>query len=107
MDNNSGSNSGKLMNAPENLLHPRDYTAPASDSKQSRGPVNVILKLSEDQIFNNSGQGQGIAGPSVYGGPSDDKASQSSAEAGTKVSADCSVSLGDGQHSYWNGGKSK
>lgn len=103
--NNSGSGSGSILKAPENLLHPRDYVAPSSDNAQSKGADNVILKLSEDQIFNNSGQGAGIAGPSVWGGPTDDKASQSSAEAGSKVGAGYSVDLVSGQNSCWNGGK--
>ena len=102
--NNSGSNSGTLLQAPENLQHPRDYVAPSSDNAQSKGPTNVILTLSEDQVFNNSGQGKGIAGPSVWGGSTDDMASQSSAEAGSKVAASYSVDLGSGQNSCWNGG---
>lgn len=103
-NNNSGANSGSILKAPENMLHPRDYVAPSTSSDQSRGPVNQILKLSEDQIFNNSGQGQGIAGPSVWGGPTDDKAKQSSAGAGSRQAAGYSVDLNSGQNSCWNGG---
>lgn len=103
--NNSGSTSGKVMSYPDNLTKPRDYVAPSSDNAQTQGTVNKRFELSEDQIFNNSGQGKGIDGPSVWGGPSDDKAKQSSAAAGTKQSADYSVSLADGQHDCWDGGK--
>ncbi len=105
--NNSGSNSGSILKAPENVLHPRDYTAPSSSSDQSRGTTNSILKLSEDQIYNNSSQGTGIAGPAVYGGPSDKKESKSSAEAGTSVAGGYSVDLVSGQNNCWNGGRVK
>ena len=104
MNNNSGSTDGTLLKAPDNLLYPRDYVAPSSDNAQTQGTKNVILKLSEDQIFNNSGQGKGIAGPAVWGGSTDDKASQSSAEAGKKESDSYSVDLVSGQNSCWNGG---
>ena len=107
MNNNSGANSGSVIKMSEDLLHPRDYVAPSKDNAQSRGATNVILKLSPDQIFNNSGQGTGIAGPAVWGGPSDDKASQSSAEAGSKQSASYSVDLVSGQNSCWDGGRAK
>lgn len=90
---------------PENLINPRDYTAPASDNATSRGTVNKVFELSEDQIFNNSSQGEGIAGPSKFGGPDGYKVATSSAEAGSKAGSGCSVSLGDGQNSSWNGGK--
>jgi hypothetical protein len=103
--NNSGANSGSLLIAPENLLHPRDYVAPSSANEQSRGTTNKIQPLSEDQIFNNSGQGMGVAGPSVWGGSTDDKASQSSADAGSKQSNSYSVDLTSGQNSCWDGGK--
>jgi len=105
-NNNSGANSGSLLKAPEDLLHPRDYSAPSSDNAQTRGATNSILKLSEDQIFNNSGQGKGIAGPSVWGGSTDDKASQSSADAGSKQGNGNSVDLTSGQNSCWKGGRS-
>lgn len=105
MNNNSGATDGKVISYPENLTHPRDYVAPSSDNAQTQGATNVIQKLSEDQIFNNSGQGKGISGPSVWGGPTDDKATQSSAEAGTKQSDSYSVDLVSGQNSCWNGGK--
>jgi hypothetical protein len=105
-NNNSGANSGSILKAPENLLHPRDYVASGvGDAAQSRGPVNKIQSLSQEQIFNNASQGKGIAGPSVPGGPDDKKASQSSAESGTKQSFGDSVNLTDGQNSCWNGGK--
>ena len=103
--NNSGANSGSLLKAPENLLHPRDYVAPSSDNAQTKGTTNVIQKLSEDQIFNNSSQGTGIAGPAVYGGPSGLSGSQSSAEAGTKQANADNVDLTSGQNSCWNGGR--
>ena len=107
MNNNSGSVDGTLLKAPENLLHPRDYVASSTDNAQTQGAKNVILKLSEDQIFNNSGQGKGIACPSVWGGPTDDKASQSHAAAGTKQANGNSVDLVSGQNSCWNGGNAK
>lgn len=97
---------GEILKAPEHLLHPRDYEAPKTNSATTQGATNVINKLSVDQIFNNSGQGTGIAGPAVWGGSSDDKASQSSANAGTKQSADYSVDLTSGQNSCWKGGRS-
>lgn len=96
---------GEILKAPENVLHPRDYVAPSSDNAQTQGAKNVIHKLSMDQVFNNSGQGTGVAGPGVWGGPTDDKASQSSAGAGSKVSNSNSVDLTSGQNSCWNGGK--
>lgn len=106
--NNSGSNDGTLLKAPEDMLHPRDYVAPAKDNAQTEGAgKNQILKLSQDQIFNNSGQGKGIAGPSVWGGPTDDKAKQSSAAAGVKQPNENSVDLMSGQNSCWNGGRRK
>jgi len=105
MDNNSGATDGKVVGYPSNLTNPRDYVASSTDNAQSRGATNVILKLSEDQIFNNSGQGKGIDGPSVWGGSTDDKAAQSSAEAGTKVADPYSVDLTSGQNSCWKGGK--
>ena len=104
--NNSGSGSGSIFKAPENLTHPRDYVAPSSDNAQTQGAKGVINKLSLDQTFENSGQGTGIAGPSKWGGPEGEmKASQSSADAGTKVANPNSVDLGSGQNSCWNGGK--
>lgn len=96
---------GDILKAPENMLHPRDYVAPSKDNAQTQGTTNVIIKLSPDQIFNNSGQGTGIAGPAVWGGPSDDHASQSHAEAGSKQSDSYSVDLVSGQNSCWNGGR--
>ena len=105
MNNNSGANSGSILKAPENMLHPRDYVAPSSDNAQSRGSVNTIQRMSMDQTFENMGQGQGIAGPSVWGGPSDMKAMQSSAEAGTKAGMGGSVDLVSGQNSCWDGGR--
>lgn len=95
---------GDILKAPENMLHPRDYVAPSSNSTQTRGATGGINTLTEDQIFNNSSQGSGIAGPSVWGGPSDEKGSQSSAEAGTKVANPNSVDLVSGQNSCWMGG---
>lgn len=104
-NNNSGSNSGSLLKAPENMLHPRDYSAPSSDSKQSRGAVNVVQPLSQEQIFNNASQGTGIAGPAVYGATSESNGSKSSAEAGSKQSNEYNVDLVSGQNNCWNGGK--
>jgi hypothetical protein len=105
--NNSGSNSGSLLMPPENMMHPRDYSAPSSANDQSQGATNVIQDLSEDQIFNNSSQGSGISGPSVWGGPASMKATQSSADAGTKAGDGGSVDLMTGQNSCWNGGRAK
>lgn len=111
MNNNSGANSGSILKAPENMLHPRDYSAPAMDNAQTEGAgKNTILKLSEDQIFNNSGQGKGIAGPSVWGGAADDATrskSTSSAEAGKSESNPYSIDPKSGQNSCWNGGNRK
>jgi hypothetical protein len=98
---------GEVIKLSDGLLHPRDYVAPSTDNAQTRGAINVIQKLSQDQIFENSGQGTGIAGPSVWGGPTDDKAVQSSADAGRKQSGDYSVDLKSGQNSCWNNGKVK
>ena len=97
---------GDILKAPDNLLYPRDYQAPSSDNAQTEGKgKNTILKLSEDQIFENSGQGTGIAGPGKWGGPEGEmKAVQSSAEAGTKQAAEYSVDLVSGQNSCWQGG---
>ena len=103
--NNSGANSGSLLKAPENLLHPRDYVAPSSDNAQTQGTTNKIQSLSQDQIFNNASQGTGIAGPAVYGGPSGLAGSQSSAEAGSKQANPDNVDLVSGQNSCWNGGR--
>jgi len=106
MNNNSGATEAKVVSYPSNLTNPRDYVAPSSDNAQTQGTVNKIQDLSEDQTFENSGQGTGIAGPSKWGGPEGEmKASQSSAEAGTKVAAGYSVDLVSGQNSCWNGGK--
>lgn len=107
INNNSGANSGSVVKLSEGLLHPRDYVAPSKDNDQSRGTVNVNIKLSQDQIFNNSGQGTGIAGPAVWGGPSDDKAVQSRAEAGVKQGGEYSTDLVSGQNNCWNGGRAK
>lgn len=97
---------GDILKAPENMTHPRDYVAPSMDNAQTEGAgKGQILKLSQDQIFNNSGQGKGIAGPAVWGGPTDDKAKQSSAEAGSKQANSESVDLNSGQNSCWNGGR--
>lgn len=103
--NNSGSGNGSLLKAPDNLLYPRDYVAPSSDNAQTQGATGGIQPLSDDQTFNNASQGMGIDGPSVWGGPSGQSGSQSSAEAGSKQSNPYSVDLGSGQNSCWNGGK--
>ena len=90
---------GDILKAPENLTNPRDYEAPANNGSQTEGSgKGQINKLSVDQIFNNTGQGNGIAGPSRFGGSTDDKASQSSAEAGSKQSNSYTVDLVSGQH---------
>jgi hypothetical protein len=104
MNNNSGSTSGSILRPAENLTNPRDYEAPSKDNAQTQGSTNVIIKLSPDQIFNNSAQGKGIAGPSVWGGSSE-SASQSSAGAGTSAGSGGSVDLTTGQNSCWNGGR--
>lgn len=100
---NSSSTAGKMVDYPENLIKPRDYEAPSMDNAQSRGAVNKVLALSEDQTFNNASQGEGIAGPSVWGS-SDMKASKSTAEAGTKTGSGYSVDFSNGQNSSWNCG---
>ena len=107
MNNNSGSTDGTLLKPAENLLHPRDYVASSTDNAQTQGTVNKIQDLSEDQIFNNASQGTGIAGPAVWGGPADKKATQSSAAAGTNKSDPYNVDLVSGQNSCWNGGNRK
>ncbi len=104
MMNNSGSVDGTLVKPPENMMHPRDYVASSTDSAQTQGATNKIQDLSEDQTFNNASQGTGIAGPAVWGGPADKKATQSSAAAGTKQSNEYNVDLVSGQNNCWNGG---
>lgn len=104
-NNNSGSTDGSLLKAPENMLHPRDYSAPSMDNAQTEGSgKGMILMQSEDDVFNNASQGSGIAGPAVWGGPSGMSGSKSSAESGSKQSNEYSVDLGSGQNSCWNGG---
>jgi len=97
---------GDLVKAPENMTHPRDYVAPSSDNAQTEGAgKGQILKLSQEQIFNNASQGTGIAGPAVYGKTDQSNGSTSSAEAGSKQANSESVDLNTGQNSCWNGGR--
>jgi len=97
---------GELLKAPENMLHPRDYSAPSMDNAQTEGAgKNTILKMSQEQIFNNASQGTGIAGPSVFGKTDESNGSRSSAEAGSKQSNDENVDLDSGQNSCWHGGR--
>ena len=106
MNNNSGENDGRILIAPENMLHPKYWDAPTSDNAQTEGKgKNTVEDLSMEQVFNNASQGMGSAGPSVWGGPSDKKATQSSAEAGTKSGDGGNVDLTSGQNSCWNGGR--
>jgi hypothetical protein len=106
MNNNSGSVDGTLVKPPENMMHPRDYVGTPTAHEQTEGKgKNTILKLSLDQDFNNASQGTGIAGPAVWGGPADKKATQSSSEAGSKQADPYSVDLVSGQNSCWNGGR--
>ena len=105
MNNNSGSVDGTLLKAPEHMLHPRDYAAPSMDNAQTEGEgKNTILKMSQEAIFNNASQGKGIAGPSVWGGPSGESGSTSSAEAGKSCPDPYSIDPKTGQNSCWNGG---
>ena len=60
---------GEILKAPENMTHPRDYVAPSMDNAQTQGAINVIQKLSVDQIFNNSGTGNGCCGSFCMGWP--------------------------------------
>ena len=98
---------GEIFNAPDNLKYPRDYKSEgvAGGGAPTEGQgKDSIQKLGSGQIYNNEGQGTGIAGPSEWGGCSW-PTPKSSAEAGTKVSADYSVDLTSGQNSCWNGAK--
>lgn len=105
-NNNSGATAPKMVTYPEDLLHPRDYKAPSSDNAQSQGSVNTIQKLSVEQTFNNAAQGTGVAGPAVWGGPSDKKETQSSAEKGVpQASKDMSIDPKTGQNSVWDCGR--
>lgn len=94
---------GELIKLSEDQMHPRDYDAPGSSAQTEGSGKGTIDKLAVGQIFNNSAQGTGVSGPSVWGGAAY-TASKSSAEAGTKVAASYSVDLVSGQNSCWNGG---
>lgn len=98
---------GEILKVPENLTHPRDYSAPSMGGAATEGSgKGTIDKLSPTQIFNNACQSKGRAvnAPSEWG-QIGDSPTQSSAEAGSKVSADYSVDLVSGQNSCWHGGK--
>lgn len=98
---------GEILKAPMDMLLPRDYVAPTKDAAQTEGSgKGSINKLGPGQVVNNAAQskGSGTMAPSEWGGVST-SIPTSSAEAGTKVSADYSVDLVSGQNSCWQGGK--
>ena len=105
--NNSGSTSGKVVSYPDNLVKPRGYEAPSVDNAQSRGIINKVFELSQEQTFNNMSQGKGVSGPAEWGSTSESNGSKSSAEAGTKVGSGYSVDFSSGQNSAWNCGMPK
>jgi|ERR1700728_1676028 len=101
---------GEILKAPENLTHPRDYSAPSvGNAAQTEGSgKGQIDKLSIPQIFNNASQSKGDSqmAPSEWGAVSYSP-SKSSAEAGTATAGGSySVDLVSGQNSCWHGGKS-
>lgn len=88
---------GTIFKAPENLMHPRDYSAADSGSAQTRPAAGVIQKLSMDQTFNNDEQSKMHNGPSEWGKPKM-SIGRATGEAGTAAKGGYSVDLKDGMH---------
>jgi hypothetical protein len=97
---------GEIFSMSEDLMHPRNYSAPAANNEQTEGTAKgKIIVLSEPQIYNNTSQAKGHDQPGVWGGVDYATPMAPAKEFGTKVNCSYSVDLGTGQHSGWMKGE--